>query len=141
MNRRTLLKRLFQSVAALWALLSAYVAAKYLKPPESAPSLEIEIIPVGPRSSLEVGKAKFLAHARQPVWILRLESGEVVAISAVCTHLRCILKWKNDAQIYECPCHRGSFDKYGNVLAGPPPTPLAKMRVEDRRGELYVHLS
>ena len=141
MKRRSFLNWLFWSVSALWGLGFAGIVGKYLKRPETIPSLESNLISVGPLSSLQQGVPRFLPHATQPVWVTRLNSDEVVAVSALCTHYRCILKWDESARIYQCPCHRGSFDSYGNVLAGPPPAPLPKPRVEIRRGEIYVHLA
>lgn len=141
MERRSFFKWLFRTVSALWVLGVAGLIAKYLRRPESLPSLEANLIHVGPLNTLPVGTAKFFPHAEQPVWVMRLASNEIVAVSAICTHFRCILKWDDTAKIYQCPCHRGSFDQYGNVLAGPPPSALPKPRVEIRRGEIYVHLA
>ena len=50
------------------------------------------------------------------------------AVSAVCTHLRCILNYDRERHGFICPCHAGRFDLAGNVLGGPhrgrwPPTP------------------
>ncbi|RMG60506.1 MAG: ubiquinol-cytochrome c reductase iron-sulfur subunit [Deltaproteobacteria bacterium] len=53
----------------------------------------------------------------------------VYALSAVCTHLGCIVMYKKEGFI-SCPCHGGKFDLNGSVLAGPPPSPL---RVYDAR--------
>jgi Rieske Fe-S protein len=36
-----------------------------------------------------------------------------------------------------CPCHGGTYDaKTGRVLGGPPPTPLPKIAVHVRNGEV-----
>lgn len=67
---------------------------------------------------------------------IRLPGGELVAYSAVCTHLACSVLWRAETRRLECPCHDGAFDPAtGEVLAGPPPRPLPKVRLrEDGRG-------
>ncbi len=60
----------------------------------------------------------------------------VVAYSAVCTHLGCIVsQWVADKEAALCPCHGGVYDlKDGaKVIAGPPPRPVPQLpvRVED----------
>lgn len=145
MERRSFFRSSFQWLfwifSGLWGAGFAGIIGKYLQRPESLPSLEASLIAVGSLQSLQLGVPRFFPHARQPVWVMRLATDEVVAVSALCTHFRCILKWDDGARVYQCPCHRGSFDPYGNVLAGPPPSPLPRPRVEIRRGEIYVHLA
>lgn len=141
MKRRSFFKWLFGSMTALWGLSIAGLVTKFLKPPESVIGSESSLIRLGPLESLQIGTARFFPHARQPVWVMRLSSGEVVAVSAVCTHFHCIVKWEDSARIFRCPCHQSAFDQYGNVLSGPPPSPLPKMPVELRRGEVYVRVS
>ena len=60
----------------------------------------------------------------------------VVAYSAVCTHLGCIVsQWVADEEAALCPCHGGVYDlRHGaQVIAGPPPRPVPQLpvRVED----------
>jgi Rieske Fe-S protein len=67
---------------------------------------------------------------------IRLPAGELVAYSSICTHLACAVLWRAEAGHLECPCHEGVFDPAtGEVLAGPPPRPLPRVRLrEDSRG-------
>jgi len=65
----------------------------------------------------------------RPAVLLQRGPGEYVALSAVCTHLGCIVKWVNDSQEFLCPCHGGRFSPTGQVLGGPPPKPLATYTV------------
>ncbi len=45
-------------------------------------------------------------------------------MSAICTHLRCVVRWTEPKEIFECPCHGAKFNAVGEVLEGPPPRPL-----------------
>lgn len=40
-------------------------------------------------------------------------TGNVVAFSAACTHMGCIVQWQASDRKYHCPCHGGIFSEYG----------------------------
>jgi len=62
-----------------------------------------------------------------PVELLR-RGPSVTARSLRCTHQGCVVRWKEGEAAYVCPCHEGRYDANGNVLAGPPPAPLRRVR-------------
>ncbi len=39
----------------------------------------------------------------------------VVAFSAACTHMGCIVKWQDADRKFHCPCHGGLFTEYGEI--------------------------
>jgi Rieske Fe-S protein len=41
------------------------------------------------------------------------EKSGIVAFSAACTHMGCIVKWQDKERKYLCPCHGGLFTEYG----------------------------
>ena len=49
----------------------------------------------------------------------RDESGKVHAVSAVCTHMGCIVGWNETDRTWDCPCHGSRFDLDGSVIEGP----------------------
>ena len=51
--------------------------------------------------------------------VYRDESGEPHAVSAVCTHLGCLVRWNPAERSWDCPCHGSRFDVDGRVLHGP----------------------
>ena len=66
-------------------------------------------------------------------------TGGVYALSAVCTHLGCITRYKSDERAIACPCHGSRFDIEGNVTHGPAPRPLPWLGVtEDATSNLVV---
>lgn len=45
---------------------------------------------------------------------------EIVALSDVCPHLGCKVRYYSSAAKFLCPCHGGVFDKDGKAVSGPP---------------------
>jgi cytochrome b6-f complex iron-sulfur subunit len=71
------------------------------------------------------------------VFILRDHEG-VRAVSAVCTHLGCVLRRIEDE--FRCPCHGSRFDDSGQVLSGPAPSALPWFKVDlAPDGRIRVH--
>jgi cytochrome b6-f complex iron-sulfur subunit len=61
------------------------------------------------------------------------------ALSAVCTHLGCITRYRPDERIITCPCHGSRFGLDGEVLAGPAPRPLRWLQMDlTQRGDIVV---
>ena len=77
-----------------------------------------------PLSDISIGGAVPFRFLNKPGFVTRPNEQELYAMSAICTHLGCIVKWKENVGEFWCPCHGGKFDIRGNVLAGPPPRPL-----------------
>ena len=74
-------------------------------------------------------------NARTLAYVKRIKEDEVIAVSAGCTHLGCIVTWDEENKIFKCPCHDGKYDAEGKVISGPPPAPLQrhKTKIEDGR--------
>lgn len=77
------------------------------------------------------------------VWVRVHPDGEdqVTVLSAVCTHTGCNVAWHTDVDQFICPCHNGTYNIQGEVVAGPPPKPLPRLPVRIERGELQVQLT
>ncbi|RZL20097.1 MAG: FAD-dependent oxidoreductase [Pedobacter sp.] len=57
------------------------------------------------------------------------EKGKIHALSPVCTHAGCIVNFNAAEVSWDCPCHGGRFDIYGNILNGPPRKPLEEIKI------------
>ncbi len=72
------------------------------------------------------------------------DSGKVIAFSAACTHMGCIVQWQEADRKFHCPCHGGIFTEYGKVDTGLAPVrylnalPRVDTKVED--GKIYVRI-
>jgi len=67
------------------------------------------------------------------VYVITNDGREFTALSNVCTHLGCRVRWIPDREEFFCPCHNGVFDRSGAVVSGPPPRALDayEVQVED----------
>ncbi len=66
-----------------------------------------------------------------PVLVIKLPSGSVVAYDAVCTHAGCTVAYDPGSAIMWCPCHGAEFDPAHNaqVLGGPTNRPLTAIPI------------
>lgn len=56
--------------------------------------------------------------------VSRDEDGHPTTLSAVCSHLGCIVQWNVPERSWDCPCHGSRFSPSGEVLTGPATQPL-----------------
>lgn len=75
-------------------------------------------------SDVMPGEGKILKIDGQSVACSRDRSGEATLVSAVCTHMGCLVHWNSPERTWDCPCHGSRFHPSGEVLAGPAESPL-----------------
>lgn len=73
---------------------------------------------------LAPGEAAILKIDGHNVAGYRDEDGALHAVSAVCTHMGCILGWNETDRSWDCPCHGSRFALDGGVIHGPAVKPL-----------------
>lgn len=139
-DRRHFLKWLSGGFLSLWALGGAGALAAYLKSPERNEASAERMVSVGKLEDLRVGEARLIQHGIKPFYVLRTDATRVIALSAVCTHMRCILNFDRERKGLLCPCHDGRFDLNGNVVSGPPQRALPGYEVQTRAGEVFVRV-
>jgi Rieske Fe-S protein len=88
-------------------------------------------------SEVRAGSAAKFEDSGNPAVLVHLENGDFVAYSAVCTHQRCTVEYR-DGQL-ACPCHGSIFDPASGaeVVNGPAERPLPEIPVEVRDGEIF----
>jgi len=77
--------------------------------------------------ALEPGDARVLTIGGKAVACHRTDAGELVKVSAVCTHMGCLVRWNASERTWDCPCHGSRFTPDGLVLGGPAETSLERM--------------
>ncbi|MCU1282694.1 MAG: iron-sulfur cluster-binding protein, Rieske family [bacterium] len=69
------------------------------------------------------------AGSPNPVAVVRLDAGTVIAVDSKCTHLGCTVAWNPGNQDFECPCHGSTFATDGHAKVGPATQPLKSYTV------------
>ncbi|MFL6205119.1 MAG: FAD-dependent oxidoreductase [Acidimicrobiales bacterium] len=76
--------------------------------------------------SLPPGDGVVVRIDGHPTAVHRDDAGELHAVSAVCTHLGCLLSFNRCERSWDCPCHGSRFTVDGAVLEGPAVDDLAE---------------
>ena len=63
-----------------------------------------------------------------------------VILSNACTHAGCGVRWDEEREVFQCPCHDGRYNREGEVVYGPPPSPLKQFPHKVEHGTLFVEL-
>lgn len=69
------------------------------------------------------------------------DKGKIIAMSATCTHMGCIVQWQAADRQFHCPCHGGLFTEYGQPASGGRLrylAPLYRLDVMVENGSVYV---
>jgi len=61
----------------------------------------------------------------------RDEAGALHAVSAVCTHMGCLVGWNETDRSWDCPCHGSRFALDGSVIHGPAVKALEAVAVDE----------
>jgi glycine/D-amino acid oxidase-like deaminating enzyme/nitrite reductase/ring-hydroxylating ferredoxin subunit len=78
------------------------------------------------------GSGAVVRRGAQKVAVYRDPAGERHEMSAVCTHLGCIVAWNDEEHTWDCKCHGSRFDALGQVVSGPAVADLKPVDVPSR---------
>lgn len=76
---------------------------------------------------VEPGDGHVIRHGLRKVAVHRDQGGTLHKLSAVCTHLGCVVRWNKTEQTWDCPCHGSRFAPDGSIINGPAMTPLPRV--------------
>ncbi|MFF2029143.1 Rieske 2Fe-2S domain-containing protein [Arthrobacter sp. NPDC058192] len=69
--------------------------------------------------ALRPGQGTVVEIDGRPTALYADPAGELLALSAVCTHLGCTVEFNPDEATWDCPCHGSRFASDGKVIQGP----------------------
>ena len=70
-------------------------------------------------SGLAPDEGRVFKLGGERIAVHRAAAGDLQAVSAVCTHLACIVSWNRAEESWDCPCHGSRFASDGAVIQGP----------------------
>lgn len=75
---------------------------------------------------IRAGEGAIMRDGLKKFAVYKDESGAVQKLSAVCTHLGCIVQWNSGEKTWDCPCHGSRFAANGDVVEGPAQSDLER---------------
>lgn len=121
--------------ATLGAIL--YPIFKFMQPPQIIESSENSVV-AAKLSELPINSGKIFKFGNKPGLLVHTPTGEFKALSAVCTHLECIVQYRPETKQIWCACHNGQYNLSGKNIGGPPPRPLEEFQVNTRGDDVVV---
>ena len=91
-------------------------------------------------NELGPNEGKVFRFGSKPGLLIRTNTGEYRAMSAVCSHLQCTVQYRPDLSQIWCACHNGMFNLNGEVISGPPPAPLDQFKVAIRGDDVVFSM-
>ena len=113
---------------------SAAVLMRYLRAGDPGADFDLAEIPA---ESLGLWQPKRVIVRGRPGYVLRTPE-RVLAVSGVCTHLGCVVRWQRARREFFCPCHGARFGPDGRVRGGPVSQPLPQLKVTSSDGLIRV---
>jgi Rieske Fe-S protein len=150
LSRRGILKIAIWTISGLISSTLGIPAIAYIVRPAIQQNVEQDWVRLGPTSKVELGvptlfKAKIIRKAgwvssedQIAVFVLTKNGRDYIAMSNICTHLGCRVRWIQEQERFLSPCHNGIFDKLGMVISGPPPRPLDRYEVKLENEQIYI---
>jgi Rieske Fe-S protein len=149
-NRRGFLVRIIQTIHAVMGATLAFVVGGAVVAP-SFSRKQSAWLKAGDLAALEDGTPQpvtlRVARAdgatevidRRIVYLVK-NGPEVHVLDSTCTHLGCRTRFNPESMKIECPCHGGVYDAAGNVVSGPPPSPLQRLPARIENGDVLVQV-
>ncbi len=150
LSRRNFMQTAIWGIGGLIGLGFGVPAVAYIAGPSLKNQQVQTWVRLGPISKVELGTPTLFTFTLQSqtgwivsseeisVYVLSTDGRTFIAMSNICTHLGCHIRWIAEQNHFFCPCHNGVFDASGNVVSGPPPRPLTRYDVKVDSGELFV---
>lgn len=138
-ERRGFLHKIVGGVGAVVAVSTLYPVVKYIIPPVKKIKI-VNSMTVGKASEVPAGTGKIFQFNDDKVIVVN-HGGNITAVSAVCTHLGCLVHWDEAANMIACPCHGARYKQDGEIISGPQPRPLKQYKAKIEGDNIVVSIA
>lgn len=155
MTRRRFLTYTLGGTGAFLASVTLYPMVRFALDPLAQAEAESAFVDVGPVDQFnETYKlVQFFVKRKDgwympekglkmAAWVRRSASGDILALSPICKHVGCTVKWEGHPRFkneFFCPCHFGRYDENGvNIPGTPPRAPLDRYETKVKNGRLFL---
>lgn len=152
LTRRNFLTGTFAVLATVGALHIGLPAARFLVGNSLEPA-ETNWVELGALDSFPADQVNRVNYSvkvtdawrevtrRGTVYVFSTDGGaSYEVLDGTCTHLGCIVHWRDEKQVFGCPCHQAVFSQQGEVISGPPPEPLHQLASKIIDGKLFAEV-
>jgi Rieske Fe-S protein len=151
-SRRNFLAIATGAIGGLIGIVMAIPAVAYVVGPALQRRSQENWVRLGPTSKVELGNPTLfktvvesqtgwiVSEDEISIYVLTEDGRDFIALTNICTHLGCRVRWISDQGQYFCPCHNAAFDKSGEVASGPPPKPLDQYETKVEDDQLFILL-
>lgn len=122
-------------LGAATAFVFAVPVLKFLAPQRLQGQAEKIIIK---KSEIPYGAAKEVSFGDTPLIVINRKGKGYIALTRVCTHLGCLVRYKRKDEKLVCPCHAAVFSLEGYVISGPAPSPLKSFPLKVEADKIIV---
>ena len=150
LKRRDFMSKAIGAMGGFIGLSLGLPAVAYVISPSLAKDTAEEWVRMGSTSKVEPGiptlfKTKIVHQTGWTTkeedltaYLLTENGSDFVALSNICTHLGCRVRWADEEALFVCPCHTAAFNIDGSVSAGPPPKALDKYEIKVENDQIYI---
>lgn len=152
LSRRNFMQSAIWGIGGLIGIGYGVSAVAYVVGPSLQKQQTETWVRLGPTTKVELGiptlfrftietQTGWIANTEEiSAYVLTTDGRTYIAMSNICTHLGCRVRWITDQDQFFCPCHNGVFDVSGNVVSGPPPRPLDRYEVKVEEDQLFIKI-
>ena len=128
-TRRSFLNWILGTGAGALCVSILYPVVRYIIPPKVEEAATDQVTLPFPPQDIAPNSGEIFRFGSRPGIVVRTPAGELKAFDGMCTHLDCIVQYRDDISHIWCACHNGHYDLSGRNIQGPPPRPLEEYSV------------
>ncbi len=137
-NRRKILNLLILGWTGITTIPFLSTVLRYTSPPERREPMTGAVATTG---DVPPNTGKIVSLGNRPVLLITTPDGGQRAFLANCTHLGCVVRYREEENDIFCACHNSVFDIEGNNISGPAPRPLPQLPIEIDNDNIIVTVS